>query len=208
MATETRVLDAKTHEIRAVEEDGVRKLVGYGAVFDSLSQDLGGFREKIAPGAFDRTLAHGKDVLITMNHDVNLLLGRTFAGTGRVHVDDVGLLYEVVTPDTQAGRDAWTLAARRDLAGSSFTFSVPKGGDRWERDDTGRVRVLTELALYELGPVVTPAYLDTTVAARSLADIVQTESTEDDEETGTEDGGEARSDSTLTATRRLCRTAR
>lgn len=207
MTMETRVLDAKAQQIRAVEETGVRRLVGYGAVFNSLSQDLGGFREKIAPGAFNRSLAHSLDVVVSMNHDLNLLLGRTLTGTARVSTDDVGLRYEVDVPDTQAGRDAWTLAARGDLAGSSFTFTTARNGDSWDRDDVGRVRTLLDVTLYELGPVVTPAYLDTTVAARSLADIEQQTESTDEEPTVEDVDGEGRA-TTLTVIRRRLRTVR
>ena len=167
---ETRVL-SETLEVREAE-DGSRTLVGYGAVFNSFSQDLGGFREKIDPKAFNRTVQNQKDILVTVNHNVDRLLGRTAAGTARVSIDDVGVRYEVDLPDTADGRDAETLASRGDLFGSSFTFSVAKGGDKWEKDEEGRrIRTLNEVRLYELGPVVSPAYLDTSVALRSMEDL-------------------------------------
>lgn len=183
MMTETRVVSVGAGlQMRAVEgDDGRRIIAGYGAVFDSLSEDLGGFRERINSQAFSRTLSHGGDVVVTMNHDVNLLLGRTRANTARISVDSVGVMYEVEVPDTQAGRDAWTLAKRGDLYGSSFTFTVPPKGDRWSTSAEGqRTRELLEVRLHELGPVVSPAYLDTTVAARSLADLPKDLSPSDD----------------------------
>lgn len=165
------------------------KLVGYAAVFGSRSQDLGGFVEVIAPGAFTRTLDHGGDVVVSFNHDVNLLLGRTSSGTARLSVDEVGLRYEVDVPDTSLGKDVLELARRGDLNGSSFTFSTTSSGSEWSTDDNGvRVRTLTEVRLFELGPVVSPAYLDTSVAARSL-EALEAESGVEEEE-HTEDLGE------------------
>ena len=214
MGAETRVSPAKTAEIRAVEgDDGAKKLAGYAAVFDRLSEDLGGFRERIAPTAFNRTLSHGGDVVVTMNHDVNLLLGRTGASTARIGADERGVWYEVDLPDTAAGRDVWTLAERGDLAGSSFTFRTAKNGDDWERDDNGdRVRTLTEVQLLELGPVASPAYLDTTVAARSLAELEADEAANTKEDLSTEndaaDEADTRTVCTVSPTRRLLRVVR
>lgn len=89
-------------------------------------------------------------------------------------VDDVGLRYEIDMPDTSAGRDAMALAKRGDLFGSSFTFSVAPSGERWTEDDEGRkTRFLSEVRLYELGPVVSPAYLDSTVGVRSMGEFVE-----------------------------------
>lgn len=200
---ETRVA-TESFEVRS--EDGRNTLVGYGAVFGKRSQDLGGFREVIDPKAFNRTVNNDNDVLVTMNHDVNYLLGRTGAGTARVSVDEVGVRYEVDLPDTTTGADVRALAERGDLFGSSFTFSIPKDGDTWRRDDDGtRVRTLTEVRLYELGPVVSPAYLDTTVAMRSLEDVEAAEVSDD------EDGDvmeEARDEPTLSPSERRRRVIR
>ena len=175
--TETRILKTAGRPIEArMNEDGDRRLVGYGAVFDSLSEDLGGFRETITPEAFTRTVSLNNDVMVTMNHNVDLLLGRTAAATARIGVDATGVYYDVDLPDTQAGRDVWTLAERGDLAGSSFTFTVAPNGDRWSTDGEGRrIRELTEVRLIELGPVSSPAYLSTSVAARSLAAFIDSE---------------------------------
>lgn len=182
MKNETRVLGRKNAPLELrVDDDGVRTLVGYGAVFDSLSQDLGGFRETITPTAFNRTVSQDRDVLVTFNHDVNHLLGRTGAGTARLGIDEVGVRYEVDLPETASARDVAELAARGDLFGSSFTFSVTDKGDEWSKDEDGnRIRTLNEVRLYELGPVVSPAYLDTTVALRSMEAIAdETEEEED-----------------------------
>jgi HK97 family phage prohead protease len=202
---ETRVA-TESFEVRS--EDGRNTLVGYGAVFGKRSQDLGGFREVIDPKAFNRTVNNDNDVLVTMNHDVNFLLGRTGAGTARVSVDEIGVRYEVDLPDTTTGADVRALAERGDLFGSSFTFSIPKDGDTWERDEDGtRLRTLTEVRLYELGPVVSPAYLDTSVAVRSLEDV---EASEEEEASVADDDvtEEARDEPTLSPSERRRRIIR
>jgi len=195
MKTETRLVNLEDtgFEVRASDDggDGVT-LVGYGARFDSLSQDLGGFREKIDPTAFNRTLKNQKDILITLNHNVDQLLGRTAAGTARVAVDDFGLRYEVDLPGTSTGRDVEILTQRGDLFGSSFTFSLPEAGDSWERVDGEAIRTLNEVRLHELGPVASPAYLDTTVAVRSFGELVAAEESESEVSAEISEGDETR----------------
>ena len=115
MDAETRVLPSSQCQIRATQDGDAKRLFGYSIVFDSTSEDLGGFREIIDPVAVKRTLSLNNDVIVTMNHDVSNLLGRTGADTAKIGADEVGVWYDVEVPDTQAGRDAWTLAERRDL---------------------------------------------------------------------------------------------
>ncbi|KAA6031356.1 HK97 family phage prohead protease, partial [Pantoea sp. F_11] len=81
-------------EIRAAQDDGEpTRIVGYGSVFDTLSEVIFGFREIIKPGAFDNVL--GDDVRALFNHDPNFILGRSAAGTLALSVDDKGLRYEI-----------------------------------------------------------------------------------------------------------------
>lgn len=146
-------------------------LQGYGALYESMSEDLGGFREVIRAGAFDRALREGQDILIRAEHDSKLLLGRTSSGTARVTADDKGLRYEVDVPDTQAGRDTMELVRRRDISQSSFAFSIPtpETGERWSVQADGSIlRELLDVDLHDCAPVSTPAYSQTSVSARAL----------------------------------------
>ena len=145
---------------------------GYSAVFDSPSEDLGGFREFIAPGAFTRTLADGADVRGLLNHDSNLILGRTASGTMRMGEDKRGLWYEIDVPDTQTGRDTLVSIKRGDVSGSSFAFLAKD--DKWETVDGEQQRTLLDVDLYDSGPVTTPAYPATVAAAsmRSLEAVI------------------------------------
>lgn len=148
--------------------DGVRRLGGYALKWNTLSRNLGGFVETIAPGAATKTLSERPDVLCRFQHKDDYLLGRSASGTLRMHVDDVGLDYEVDLPDTSAGRDVGALAERGDLRHSSFAFYTVDDG--WDVDEHGfPLRTLREFKLVDVAPVVDPAYLDTSSGLRSLA---------------------------------------
>lgn len=152
-------------ELRAEGDAAAPKLTGYAAVFDTLSVVLYQmFREKIARGAFASTL--GDDIRALWNHDTNVPLGRTKAGTLRLAEDAHGLRVEIDPPDTQAGRDAVESIRRGDVDQMSFGFDVL--GDEWDQGEDGQlIRTLTKIKLYEVSPVVFPAYPQTTVSART-----------------------------------------
>jgi len=156
--------------------DGRMVLTGFAVRYNTLSVDLGGFRETILPGAFDKVLSRqrGKqDVVALFNHDPNFVLGRTSSGTLELSSDDRGLKYSVVPPDTQTGRDVMHLVRRRDLRGSSFAFLVDEAkGANWTSDDQGAVRQIREVNLLaDVSVVLTPAYpaSSVTIAMRSYA---------------------------------------
>lgn len=172
----TRTLERRTMkstqpiELRAGKEGSPGTLAGYAIVYNSYSQNLGGFVEQVAPGAADKSIADGARVLARYNHDDNFLLGATDSGTVRLSTDGTGVRYEVDLPNTQAGRDVAELARRGDLRHSSFAFYTPPGGDSWgvtEQDFP--LRTLNAVQLVDVAPVNTPAYMDTTAAMRSLA---------------------------------------
>lgn len=153
-----------TAEVQANDEG---KFSGLAAVFGKPSQDLGGFVEYIDRRAFDGVLANSPDVVAVWNHNENDLLGRTSSGTLRLWTTDEGLHYELDAPDTTLGRDLRALAARGDVTGSSFAFTVDE--DAWEKRDGIKVRrVLSIGRLFDVSLVSTPAYPDASVALRSL----------------------------------------
>lgn len=155
-----------TVEVRSDGDNGPGAS-GYAAMFDRLSQNLGGFVERVAPGAFAKTIRE-QDVRALFNHEEQHVLGRLSAGTLRLSEDDTGLRYEVDLPDTTSGRDVAELLRRGDITGSSFGFRVV--ADEWgETDDGFPLRTLLQVSLRDVGPVTFPAYSDSTVALRSLA---------------------------------------
>ncbi len=171
---EIRSLPMEHAELRVKRDEGkAPRIVGYAAVHDKLSENLGGFREKIAPGAFDRCLERC-DVRALINHDANLLMGRTSAGTLQLHSDDAGLAMEISPPDSEMARHYLAAIERGDMTGASFSFTLDEDGDTWEEDDDGRIvrTVRSVRDIFDVGPVTFPAYLDTTVASRSLKSLV------------------------------------
>lgn len=186
-------------ELRA-KGDGLGTLTGYAAVFNRHSQNLGGFVEQVDPGAFTKSLADDVPVMARGNHDDAMLLGTTWAGTLRLSVDGTGLRYEVDLPDTTAGRDFRELAARGDVKWSSFAFRTIE--DEWGVTEQGfPLRTLRAVQLVDVAPVNSPAYLDTSVAARSLR--AQADATPPPTETPTEDGQRATHPTQVAARRRL-----
>jgi HK97 family phage prohead protease len=161
---ETRIADV-TFELRETT-DGMT-FEGYAAVFNSDSSPLP-FIERIAPGAFSRSLKSRNDIKLLWNHDTGIVLGSTRAGTLRLVEDSFGLKAVASLPDTQAGRDAAVLLKRGDVSAMSFGFTVPMGGDSW--DKTGNVRTLNRVSLHEVSLVAFPAYSSTTgtTSVRSL----------------------------------------
>jgi HK97 family phage prohead protease len=154
-------------ELRAAGDKKSPRLVGHAAVYNSPSQDLGGFTEIVLPGAFTRTLKTDRDPLALVQHMPQLVLGRRSAGTLRLQEDQRGLAFDIDVPDTTAARDLLVSVERGDVRGASFAFSVPAGGDRWEVRGDKVVRELIDVDLHEITVTAQPAYLDTSVARRS-----------------------------------------
>jgi HK97 family phage prohead protease len=150
--------------------DGM-SFTGYAAVFDSPSEPLP-FTEVIKGGAFQRSLKSRNEIKLFMNHNTDVVLGSSRAGTLRLSEDSRGLLAEADLPDTTAGRDLSVLMQRGDVNSMSFGFSVPPRGDKWS--DDGSTRELHQIRLHEVSIVTGfPAYQATTASVRSL-DILAT----------------------------------
>jgi HK97 family phage prohead protease len=154
-----------TGELRA-EGDGMT-FSGYAAVFNSPSEPLP-FIERIAPGAFSKTLRDRKrDVRLFVNHDSNLVLASRNSGTLRLSEDERGLRVEADLPNTTAGRDIAELMRTGVVDKMSFGFQVDKRGDKWNED--GTERTLTSVRLFETSIVTGfPAYESTMATVRSL----------------------------------------
>jgi HK97 family phage prohead protease len=160
------------------DSEGTR-FEGYAAVFNEPSRPIPGgirgqsFTERIANGAFLRSLKSRNDIKLLWNHDSGQVLGSTRAGTMRATEDAHGLKITAQLPDTTAGRDAQYLLKRGDVDSMSFGFTVPRGGDDW--NDSGDERVLREVMLHEVSIVAFPAYEQTagSTSVRGLAKVAQ-----------------------------------
>jgi hypothetical protein len=171
-------------EIRA-STDGLN-FRGYAAVFDSPSEDLGGFRETIAPGAFTRTLAEkGRSrkapIKMFLNHDWGIVLASTYGSepTLRLTEDKRGLLVDADLPDNEWGRPVRDAVVRGDINSMSFGFNVTAIDKDVERASNGKERRVTELKLWEVSPVTAwPAYPATSASVRRLAALTDTDDDE------------------------------
>jgi HK97 family phage prohead protease len=154
-------IEKRAVTVRAMEPDGGgRQLQGYAAMYGVLSEDLGGFREQVAPGAF---LNVGTaDVRALFDHSSAYVLGRTTAGTLRLLDDARGLAVEVDLPETSWARDVWESVKRGDINQMSFGFRTLK--DSW----VGNLRTLLAVELLEVSLVAFPAYPQTTAAVRAM----------------------------------------
>ena len=136
---------------------------GFAIVYNSLSHDLGGFREMIAPGALTESLAAGHDVRALYSHDPARLLGRTSSGTLLLREAAQGLAFAITLPDTTLGKDLAVLLRRGDLNAMSFGFTVLD--DSWQESQDGELhRIVRRLRLWEVSIVGNPAYGATSVA--------------------------------------------
>jgi uncharacterized protein len=155
---------APTVEKREGSTD-MRHVTGYALKFNSLSRDMYGFQEQIAPGALDGVDL--SDVVALFNHDKNLILARTSAKTLVLTVDKIGLRYEFDSPETSAGNDLLVSIQRGDVSGSSFAFCTQE--DNWEKVNDVLVRTIIKFeSIIDVSPVVFPAYPEADVANRSL----------------------------------------
>lgn len=154
-------------ELRAgIASGGEPHLVGHAAVFNSPTVIGGCFIEKLAPGCFANTIAQG-DIRALANHNADLVLGRTASGTLTLSEDATGLYFDLIPPNTSAGRDTLESVRRGDLSGCSFSFQSTR--ELW--DDSGDLptRIILECDLFEISAAVTwPAYTSTSVGVRSI----------------------------------------
>jgi HK97 family phage prohead protease len=162
------------------DDNGRTVIRGYAAVFESESQDLGGFVEIVERGAFDDVMRSNPDVFGKYNHE--RVIGRTTSGTMRLTVDERGLRYEIDPPRSAA--DVVELIERGDVRGSSFAFRSKPADESWTRDANGRMirRIKKFSFLGDAGPVDTPAYLATeTYVSKRAIEMALAENTKAEE---------------------------
>lgn len=147
------------------EGDG-RKLTGYAVVYNSLSEELWGFREQFLPGAFTDSLADGHDIRALVEHDHKKLLGRTKSGTLALSEDDRGLRFEIDLPDTTFANDLIASVERGDIDGMSFGFRAVE--ETYHHDEEGNT-VRRDVIKAEIGEITVtsiPAYSETELSLR------------------------------------------
>ncbi len=159
-------------EVRAEKRADEKKVIkGQAAVFNQITVIRGWFKEQIMPGAFKRLLSENPDTIGCFNHDWNIVLGRTTAGTLSLQETSDGLDYEIeINPDDPQAMSVYAKVARGDVSESSFAFDV--GVDEWvypsDNSQDLPMRTIKEFSgLYDVCPATFGAYPQTSAAVRS-----------------------------------------
>ncbi|HXH52544.1 MAG TPA: HK97 family phage prohead protease [Sphingomicrobium sp.] len=165
---ETRATTGSLELRAAGDASELGTAAGYAALF-GVETDIGGWwREKIAPGAFAKSLRES-DVVALHSHNTGRVVGRMKAGTLSLREDDKGLAFENALPDTSDGRDLNVQIERGDIAGMSFGFITRK--QEWDETVDPPLRTILEAELFEITYTAFPAYPDTSVGLRDLENI-------------------------------------
>ena len=151
-------------ETRAANESGAFGFKGHAAVFNRFANIGGFFKERIAPGAFTKTIQEA-DVRFLMNHDPQYVLARSKAGTLRLSEDKRGLLVDADMAPTTYASDLSLLLERGDVSQMSFGFIAVR--DEWDESKKIPERTVTEAKLFDVSVVTFPAYDGTDAALRS-----------------------------------------
>lgn len=158
---------------QAREDGGRKEISGYAIVWDSLSQDLGGYREVVRRGAVDKCLkaiASGEKVLTArFQHQGGITtVGSTGNDTLTLTPDNIGLHYRAIVPDNVFGHAAWVAVKDRYVTGSSFAFIPRPGGKKRDYTTKPPTDELLDIELFDVAPVDGPAYLESTAEARNF----------------------------------------
>lgn len=164
----------KDYELRAIKSEIRADETGntiFGLIpFNTLSQNLGGFRERILPSAFQMTLDSGSEVWSYFQHDSDKVLARRSTGTLGLTQSEDGLQVKISPSNTTWSRDTLEVIAHGDSDGFSFGFWVLE--DRWIKENDEIVRELVSVDLGEVSVVYNPAYLqDAQISVRALSKV-------------------------------------
>lgn len=152
-----------------VEGGKTEKLAGYAAVFDVLTDEFWGMREKVARGAFEESIKVD-DVRMLFNHDPNYVLARNRSKTLKMWEDKHGLAFEATPPDTQWAQDLVKSIKRGDVTQNSFGFVILDEGEPYKEDGVN-IRTLKKVKLYDISAVTYPAYESTEIYVRNRGNI-------------------------------------
>lgn len=148
------------------------KFRGYAAIYNSLSHDLGGFKEVIRPGAFRNAIDSGKEIYACVDHDKSKMLGLLSNGSLALKEDERGLYFESNIPDTSYARDAQAQLRAGFFKGASFGFYPKSSKGTFRREGGNVIHELTDIDCFDVSVVFTPAYPATSVSMRSYEDWI------------------------------------
>lgn len=169
MITQQRTLKLSDVKLRTAE-NGNPVIEGYFAKYNQPYFVCSGWIEIIAPGAFDQVLRSGADVKVIWNHNADIVLGSTAAGTAELRSDDIGLWGRVeINPKDTEAMNCYERIKRGDVDGCSFGFDIKSFEEVYEDDGTYRTTITEVNPLYEVSPCTFPAYESTEIHARNKA---------------------------------------
>jgi HK97 family phage prohead protease len=168
--TERRFLQ---HTVRSEPAAGKRVLAGMAARFNTLSEDLGGWRERLAPGCFKAALDSGKDIRFLADHDSAKILARTANRTLTLRETSAGLTFRAELPDTSVGNDVYVLCRDGLLDEMSFGFIAADQVWTDEADPETKTRISVRTVrvaeIFEISAVCWAAYPSTSVGVDAAA---------------------------------------
>jgi len=158
---------ASSLELRALARDGngALRLAGCACLFNTDTELMPGFVERIAPSAMGR-LRSGRDVKLLLAHDTGIPLASQRNSSLALGADTVGLHFDATLPDTARGREVYSAVQRQDLSGVSIGFRIRQ--DEWSARGRVSVRTITDLDLFEISLTAVPAQEATYVEARTV----------------------------------------
>lgn len=153
-------------QVEMRDAEGPPKITGYAARFNVKSEDLGGFREVIAPGAFADSIKRD-EVVALWNHDASKPIARTGNGTLKLEEDDKGLRMEATPDDTSWAQDALKSVKAGTVYRTSFGFRLTDREKDQEWSEDGKTRTLKRVSVFDVSPVTFPAYRQTRIGVRA-----------------------------------------
>lgn len=158
--------------------ENTRFIEGYAVVFNSLSEDLGGFREIIRPSAITWDLINNSDIIANVDHNNEYMMARRKYGKGNIEfkLDERGLYFRYELANTEKANELLSHIQRGEIDSCSFCFGIDydtPGGERMIRNNDGtQIREITRIdGLFDISCVVRPAYIETSVVEAQQRDL-------------------------------------
>lgn len=174
-------------QVREAAEGGESRIIeGYALKFGVRSRLLcdwwENYYEVLEPGCITRETLDACDIMLTMFHDRQLILGRSKMGVGTLNyeIDKVGVKFWCDLPNTADGDKALELIQRGDISGCSFIYSTDErdienavsyelSGEKTENGDDILLRHVKRIDnIYDFTITPKPAYEQTTVSKREV----------------------------------------
>jgi uncharacterized protein len=148
--------------------DGSATVSGLAIVWNALSEDLGGFRERFVKGSVTESLNNNPDVLLLYSHDTANIVARVSNGSLQLAETNQGLRFTAKIAPTQIGKDLILMLEERLISKMSFGFYIDNPEDQtWTEENGNVIRTVTRATILELSAVAQPAYSQSVISLDS-----------------------------------------